>query len=208
MLMKHKLFGQLSSLPLRAGLVAIMLVLAGCASSGDSSRQGGQAQSQAVVTEEQRAAEVAAVLRAAEERSRLEAEQAEGESARQAAERQAQDEARARAGREQLARAEAAEQKRRADERRQREQQARVAELEAEIAAARAQTESVTGANGKLEEAIATAEQLLDVLAAEQLKYGNADAAGQLAEPLQKDLIADLESRKDTLKRDAQALVQ
>ena len=208
MLMNHKLFGQRSSLPQRAGLLAIMLVLAGCASSSDSSGQGGQAQSQAVITEEQRAAEVAAVLRAAEERSRLEAERAEGEAARQAAERQAQDEARARAEREQLARAEAAEQQRRADESRQREQQARIAELEAEIAAARVQTENVTATNGKLEEAIATAEELLDVLAAEQLKYGTADAAGQLAEPLQKDLIADLESVKNTLKREAQALVQ
>lgn len=199
MLMNRKLFGQLSSLPLRAGLAAMVLVLAGCASSGDSSEQAGQAQDQAAITEEQRAAEVAAVFRAAEERARLEAEQAE---------RQVEAEAAARAEREQLARAEAAEQQRRADEGRQREQQARIAELEAEIVAARVQTENVTAANGKLEEAIATAEELLDVLAAEQLKYGTADPAGQLAEPLQKDLIADLESRKDTLKREAQALVQ
>lgn len=208
MIMTRKLFGQFPSLSLRAGLGVMVLVLAGCASSGDPSGQGGQAQNQAAITEEQRAAEVAAVLRAAEERARIEAEQAEREAARQAAERQAKAEAAARAEREQLARAEDAAQQRREVESRQREQQARIAELEAEIAAARAQTENVTAANGKLEEAIATAEQLLDVLAAEQLKYGTADAAGQLAEPLQKDLIADLESRKDTLKREAQALVQ
>lgn len=200
MMMTRKLFGHVSTLSLRAGLGAMVLVLAGCASSGDSSDQAGQTQEQAVITAEQRAAEVAAVFRAAEERAALEAERE--------AERQAQAEVAARAEREQLARAEAAEQQRREAEGRQREQQARIAELEAEIAAARAQTENVTAANGKLEEAIATAEELLDVLAAEQLKYGSADAAGQLAVPLQKDLIADLEFRKDSLKREAQALAQ
>ncbi len=182
--------------PLRLLLGVLVLVLAGCAASGDSAPQ---TPDQAAISEEQRAAEVTAVSRAAEERARLEA-------ARQAAEQQARVEEAARAEREQQSRA--AEQQRLDAERSQREQQARIAELEAEIASARARTENVTAANGKLEEAIATAEELLEVLAAEQLKYSTTNSAGQLAEPLRKDLITDLESRKDALKREAQALVQ
>ena len=83
---------------------------------------------------------------------------------------------------------------------------ARIAELEAEIAAARASTGGVATANGKLEEAIATAEDLLEVLTAEQLKYGNTNAAGAPVESMQKELIADLEARKNSLRQEAQAL--
>jgi uncharacterized lipoprotein YajG len=199
--------GNFTAPSLRLLLGVLVLVLAGCAASGDSAPQ---TPDQAAISEEQRAAKVTAVSRAAEERARLEvAQQAAREreaQARQAAEQQARVEEAARAEREQQARA--SEQQRLAAERSQREQQARIAELEAEIASARARTENVTAANGKLEEAIATAEELLKVLAAEQLKYSTTNSAGQLAEPLQKDLIADLESRKDSLKREAQPLVQ
>ncbi len=187
--------GNFTAPSLRLLLAVLVLVLAGCAASGDSAPQ---TPDQAAIREEQRAAEVAAVSRAAEELARREAAQQAAREreaqARQAAEQQARVEEAARSEREQQARAI--------------EQQARIAELEAEIASARARTENVTAANGKLEEAIATAEELLKVLAAEQLKYSTTNSAGQLAEPLQKDLITDLESRKDSLKREAQRLVQ
>ena len=68
-------------------------------------------------------------------------------------------------------------------------------------------TSRVNAANERLDQAIAAAEQLLEALNAEQLKYGNTDAVGQPVDPLDKELIAELEARKDTLKQEAQALV-
>lgn len=192
----------------RVLLFAAALVLAGCASSGSERN----APEQGTVIEAQRIAEAAAAARAAEERARIAAAEAERErqatAARQQAEQRAQAEAaaQAQAEREAAARAQAAAEQRM----RQAEaaQVARIAELEAEIAAARASIGRVATANSKLEEAIATAEELLEVLNAEQLKYGNTNAAGEPVEPLQKDLIADLEARKDSLKQEAQALSQ
>lgn len=185
--------------------LAVALVFAGCASSGNEQN----APEQGSVIEAQRIADEAAAARAAEERARIAAaEERERQAAaeRQQAEQRAQAEAAAQAEREATARAQAAaEQRQRQDEA---AQVARIAELEAEIAAARANTGGVTTANAKLEEAIATAEELLEVLNAEQLKYGNTNAAGEPVEPLQKDLIADLEARKNTLKQEAQALSQ
>ena len=52
-----------------------------------------------------------------------------------------------------------------------------------------------------LAEAVEVAEELLAVLTEEQDKYENTDAAGNTLEPLAKDLIAELESRKDELLR-------
>lgn len=187
-------------------LFAVTLVLAGCASSGSDQN----APEQGTVIEAQRIAEAAAAARAAEERARIAAAEVERErqAARQQAEQRAQAEAvaQAQAEREAAARAQAAAEQRL----RQAEaaQVARIAALEAEIAAARASTGTVATANGKLEEAIATAEELLEVLNAEQLKYGNTNAAGEPVEPLLKDLIADLEARKNSLKQEAQALSQ
>ena len=54
-----------------------------------------------------------------------------------------------------------------------------------------------------LQEAILVAEELLDVLTAEQAKYENTDETGNTVEDLAKDLIAELESRKDSLVRQA-----
>ncbi|MDP1931506.1 MAG: hypothetical protein Q8L60_08620 [Gammaproteobacteria bacterium] len=190
----------------RALPLVVALVFAGCASSGTDQN----VPDQSTVIEAQRIADQAAAARAVEERARITAAAAERErqaalARQQEAERRAQAEAAAQAEREVVARAQAAEQRQRQQEA---AQQARIVALETEIAASRSRAGGVTAANAKLEEAIATAEQLLDVLTAEQLKYGNTNAAGEPVDPLQKDLIADLEARKDNLKREAQALTQ
>jgi len=54
-----------------------------------------------------------------------------------------------------------------------------------------------------LNQAIQAAEQLLTVLSAEQGKYENTDEQGNTVEPLEKELIAELESRKNELMRQA-----
>jgi hypothetical protein len=110
------------------------------------------------------------------------------------------------AEREEEARARAAQEQRRQEQARHDAQFARIAELEAQIETARASTMGVTEVNVHLEQIIVTAEALLAALNAEQLKYGNTDASGQLVEPLRKDLIAELESRKDRLEQEAEAV--
>ena len=54
-----------------------------------------------------------------------------------------------------------------------------------------------------LARAVETAEELLTTLAEEQAKYPNTDEMGNTVEPLAKELIAELESRKNELVRQA-----
>jgi hypothetical protein len=56
-----------------------------------------------------------------------------------------------------------------------------------------------------LQEAKLVAEELLEILSAEQAKYENIDATGYTVEPLAKDLIAELEARKESLVRQVQS---
>lgn len=158
---------------------------------------------QAAVLEAQRAADEAEARRAAEERARSEAAETERqrqEALAQAETQRAQEQARLE--REALAAAQ-----RRDAQAREQAQRDRIAALEAQIAELRDSTSRVNAANERLEQAVAAAEQLLEALNAEQLKYGNTDAAGQPVDPLDKELIAELEARKDSLKQEAQALV-
>jgi hypothetical protein len=164
-------------------LSLLLATLVGCASSGSQ-----PVVDQASVLEAQRAADAAEAQRAAQDRARMES--AEAERLRQEA----------------LAQAEAAQERREVQAREQ-AQRDRIAALEAQIAELRDSNSRVTAANSKLDQAIATAEELLEALNEEQLKYGNTDAAGQPVQALEKDLIADLEARKDSLKQEAQALV-
>ena len=55
-------------------------------------------------------------------------------------------------------------------------------------------------------QAIETAEELLTALAEEQAKYESTDEAGNTVEPLAKELIAELESVKNELVRQANSL--
>lgn len=158
---------------------------------------------QAAVLEAQRAAEEAEARRLADERARNEAAEAERlrqQALIQAEAQRAQEQARLERD------AQAAAQRRDAQAREQ-AQRDRIAALEAQIAELRDSTSRVNAANERLEQAVAAAEQLLEALNAEQLKYGNTDAAGQPVDPLDKELIAELEARKDSLKQEAQALL-
>ena len=188
----------------RALVMSLLLViLAGCASSSSQ-----PVVDQASVLEAQRAADAAEAQRIAQERARLAAAEAERlrlEALAQAEAARAAELARVQA--ESVAREAAAAQERRDAQAREQAQRDRIAALEAQIAELRDSTSNVNAANARLEQAIATAEELLEVLTAEQLKYGNTNAAGEPVVPLEKDLIADLEARKDSLKQEAQALV-
>jgi vacuolar-type H+-ATPase subunit I/STV1 len=184
-------------------LSLLLATLVGCASSGSQ-----PVVDQASVLEAQRAADAAEAQRAAQDRARMESVEAErlrqealaqAEAARAAEQARVQQEADARQA--------AAAQERREVQAREQAQRDRIAALEAQIAELRDSNSRVTAANSKLDQAIATAEELLEALNEEQLKYGNTDAAGQPVQALEKDLIADLEARKDSLKQEAQALV-
>jgi fused signal recognition particle receptor len=180
----------------------LLASLAACTSSNQP------AVDQKAVLEAQRVADEAQAQRVAQERARNEAAEAERlrqEALAQAEAARAQEQARLeREAREREAQAAA---QRRDAQAREQAQRDRIAALEAQIAELRDSTSRVNAANERLEQAVAAAEQLLEALNAEQLKYGNTDASGQPVEPLDKDLIAELEARKDTLKQEAQALV-
>ena len=171
---------------------------------------------------EQEAARVAAEQEAArvvaeQERQRAAAMQRQQEA--QAAERARLQAQREQAEAESRARAEAERREQEAAERRERERLAaiaaaeaerqqkldRISQLEAQIAAAETRTESDEERSLVLQQAIVAAEDLLEALSAEQAKYENTDSAGNTAEPLAKDLIADLQARKDSLVEQARA---
>lgn len=192
-----------SSVSRALALSLLLATLVGCASSGSQ-----PVVDQASVLEAQRAADAAEAQRAAQDRARMESAEAErlrqealaqAEAARAAEQARVQQEADARQA--------AAAQERREVQAREQAQRDRIAALEAQIAELRDSNSRVTAANSKLDQAIAAAEELLEALNEEQLKYGNTDAAGQPVQALEKDLIADLEARKDSLKQEAQALV-
>lgn len=192
-----------SSMHRALALSLLLATLVGCASSASQ-----PVVDQASVIEAQRAADAEEARRAAQERVRMEA--AEAERVRQEALAQAEAARaaeQARVQQEEDARQAAAAQERRAAQAREQAQRDRIAALEAQIAELRDSTSRVSAANARLDQAIAAAEELLEALNEEQAKYGNTDAAGQPVEPLEKELIADLEARKDRLKQEAQALV-
>ncbi len=86
------------------------------------------------------------------------------------------------------------------------EQQAKLDRIEAlqtQIAALQADVRTNENATVLLIEAVQAAEELLEALTAEQAKYENTDAEGNTQMPLEKDLIAELQARKDDLVRRA-----
>jgi len=150
-----------------------------------------QAQQRAAEEQRRRAAQVA-------ERARLQAErerQAAQVVARAEEERRRRDEAESRE-QARLAAIAAAEAERR-------EKLDRISELELQIAAIQTDTGNDEYAAEILQEAILVAEELLEVLTAEQAKYAVTDDTGNTIDPLAKDLIAELEARKDDLIRQA-----
>ena len=158
------------------------------------------------------AAEQAAAREAAEiERERIEAKErqrlAEAEERerrrlaqeRQAAEAEARNEAQ-RLAREEADRAERGRQAAIAAARaRRQEKMDRIAALEQQIADIQAEIVSNSEQALVMQQAIAAAEELLAALTNEIAKYELTDESGNTLEPLSKDLIAELEARKDEL---------
>ncbi len=194
------------------GVSILVLALGACTSQAarevelaaiEAERVAAEQEAARIVQEEER-------QRAMEEQRRREAEAAE--RARIAAEQQR---------REEEARARAEAERRRMEEERRREEERlaaiaaaeaerqekieRIAQLERQIAAIEADTGQDEASTAILQEAILAAEELLEVLAAEQAKYENTDDQGNTLEPLAKDLIVELEARKDNLIRQAQS---
>ena len=201
-----------SAAKIRAVAATLMLLtLASCASqaSREAEIAGVEAEREVI---EQEAVQLAA--------DRVRARAAELQRDRGAAELARVEEARERQVAEARARADAEREEREAVEEAERERRAVIAEAEAEwqdkldrITALEQQIASIDTEVGKeesrvttLTRAIETAEELLTTLAAEQVKYENIDDQGNTVEPLAKELIADLESRKNELVRQANSL--
>lgn len=82
----------------------------------------------------------------------------------------------------------------------------RITALEQQIASIETEVGEEESRASTLTRAIQTAEELLTTLAAEQTKYENTDELGNTVEPLEKELIAELESVKNELVRQANSL--
>ena len=189
----------------------ILLVLASCASQASREAEIAGVEAERVVIG-QEAVQLAA--------DRVRARAAELQRDRGLAELARAEEARERQVAEARARADAEREEREAVEEAERERRAVIAEAEAEwqdkldrITALEQQIASIETEVGEeesrvttLTRAIETAEELLTTLAAEQVKYENTDDQGNTVEPLAKELIAELESRKNELVRQANSL--
>ena len=191
----------------------LLSVLAAC--SSQSAREAAVAEAEvANMAAEQAAAREAAEIERqqaeAEERRRL-AEAEERERRRLAQERQAAEvEARAEAQRLAREQAERAERERRAAvaaaRAERQEKMDRIAALEQQIADIQAELDSDSEQALIMQQAIAAAEELLAALTAEVAKYELTDESGNTIEPLSKDLIVELEARKDELVERARGL--
>ena len=202
-LQKHVARRFASAVKIRGVSVTLMLlVLASCASQASREAEIAGVEAERVAIE-QKAVQLAADqarARAAElqlQRDRGAAELARVEEAR---ERQVA-EARARADAERERRAVIAE----AEAERQ-DKLDRITALEQQIASIETEVGEEESRVTTLTRAIETAEELLTTLAAEQVKYENTDDQGNTVEPLAKELIAELESRKNELVRQANSL--
>ena len=192
-----------------------VLLLALTACNSQSAREAAIAEAEvANMAAEQAAARMAAEIEKqraeAEERRRM-AEAEERERRRVAQERQAAEaEARAEAQRLARERTERAERERQAAiaaARAERQEKLdRIAAIEQQIAEIQAEIDSDSEQALVVQQAIAAAEELLSALTAEVAKYELTDESGNTLEPLSKDLIAELEARKDELVDEARGL--
>ena len=211
---RFPLSGKLSAAPGRSGpaaakkvaILAMALALAAC--SSQAAREAEIAAEEAArVAADQEAARVAQEQerqRALEERRRREAAAAEERRLAAArAEQEAAERARQEEQRRRREEAERREQERLAAiaavEEERREKLARIAELEQQLAASQSATSGDNTSNAALREAVEVAEELLNVLTEEQDKYENTDDQGNTVEPLAKELIAELEARRNEL---------
>jgi len=80
---------------------------------------------------------------------------------------------------------------------------ARVLELESQLSDIQLEVNNDDAAISALQSAISAAEELLEMLTDEQEKYEDIDEAGFPRKPLAKEVLVDLESRRDALVREA-----
>ena len=80
---------------------------------------------------------------------------------------------------------------------------ARISELENQLNEIQLEVNNNDEAISALRSAISAAEELLEMLTDEQEKYEDIDEAGFPRTPLAKELLSELESRRDTLTREA-----
>ena len=203
-----------SAAKIRAVVAALMLlVLASCASQATKDAEIAALEAERVAVE-QAAAQVVA------DQERAQAEELQAQQDRATAQRARAEEIRQRQLAEAKARADAERQEQEAIAQAERDRRAVIAAAEAQrqdrldrITALEQQIASIEIEAGEeesrattLTRAIQSAEELLTMLAAEQAKYENTDEAGNTVEPLAKELIAELESRKNELVRQANSL--
>ena len=191
----------------------LLLVLASCVSQATKDAEIAAVEAERVAVEQAAAQVVADEARAREaelqaQRDRAAAERARVEEVRQ---RQlAEAKARADAEREEQEAIAQAKRDRRAAiaavEAQRQDRLNRIIALEEQIASVEVEVGAEESRVTTLTRAIETAEELLAALAEEQAKYENTDEAGNTVEPLAKELIAELESRKNELVRQANSL--
>lgn len=206
---------KLSSFGLRPYRLSIgfflMLGMAACSSQGARDAEIAAEESARVATEQEAARVAQQEARQRAEDMQRQREVQAADTARLQAQRERDAEAarlRAEQERQQREEAERREEARlvaiaAAEDQRQ-EKLDRITELEQQLAAVQAEAGNVRAGNDILQQAIIAAEELLDVLTAEQAKYEDTDADGNPVNPLSKDLIAELEARKDNLVRQAE----
>jgi chromosome segregation ATPase len=182
----------------------ILLVLASCASqvSREAEIAGVEAERLAI---EQEAVQLAA------DKARARAAELQLQRDREAAERARVEEARVRQVAEARARADAERERRAvvasaAAEAERQDRLDRITALEQQIASIETEVGEEESRVTTLTRAVEAAEELLTTLAAEQFKYESTDDQGNTVEPLAKELIAELESRKNELVRQANSL--
>jgi hypothetical protein len=180
----------------------MLLVLASCASQASREAEIAGVEAERVAIEQKAVQLAADQARARAVELQLQRDRGAAELARveEARERQVA-EARARADAERERRAVIAE----AEAERQ-DKLDRITALEQQIASIETEVGEEESRVTALTRAIETAEELLTTLAAEQVKYENTDDQGNTVEPLAKELIAELESRKNELVRQANSL--
>ena len=186
--------------------ICIFLILGACSSQAARDAELAAVEATRVASEQESArldAEQAAEQQRQREMRAAEIAREQAARERQAAIARAEEEAAQR----QQDQAEAAEQARLAEiaaaEAQRQEKLDRITELERQLATVQADANNDEAMRRILQEAIEVAEELLDVLTAEQAKYEHTDAAGVPVQPLAKELIAELEQRKDDLVRQA-----
>ena len=191
----------------------LLLVLASCVSQAAKDAEIAAVEAERVAVEQAALQVVANQARAREAELQAQRDQVAAERARVEEVRQRQlveAKARADAEREEQEAIAQAERDRRAviaaAQAQRQDRLDRITALQQQIASIETEVGEEGSKVATLTRAIHTAEELLTTLAAEQAKYEDTDEQGNTVEPLAKELIAELESRKNELVRQANSL--